>query len=394
MGALAKSGASTSLSGIVADFTVPVDVRGGRRVFGRDLAGNKKSIYVVTSDARLAQLWDTDRWNLDFPAELGGQAGLRFQGSPAVFGRDLAGDKKSIYVVTSDARLAQLWDTDRWNLDFPAELGGQAGLRFQGSPAVFGRDLPGNKKSIYVVTSDGRLAQLWDTDRWNLDFPAELGGQAGLRFQGSPAVFGRDLAGNKKSIYVVTNDARLAQLWDTDRWNLDFPAELGGQAGLRFQGSPAVFGRDLPGNKKSIYVVTSDGRLAQLWDTDRWNLDFPAELGGQAGLRFQGSPAVFGRDLAGNTKSIYVVTSDGRLAQLWDTDRWNLDFPAELAGQAGLRFQGSPAVFGRDLAGNTKSIYVVTADGRLAQLWDTDRWNLDFPAELAGQPALQFDGSV
>ena len=158
--------------------------------------------------------------------------------------------------------------------------------------------------------------------------------------------------------------------------------------------SPAVFGRDLAANTKSNYVVTSDGRLAQLWDTDRWNLDFPAELGGQPGLRFQGSPAVFGRDLAANTKSIYVVTSDGRLAQLWDTDRWNLDFPAELGGQPGLRFQGSPAVFGRDLAANTKSIYVVTSDGRLAQLWDTDRWNLDFPAELGGQPALRFEGAV
>ena len=26
------------------------------------------------------------------------------------------------------------------------------------------------------------------------------------------------------------------------------------------------------------YAVTTDGRLTQLWDTDRWHLDFPAEL--------------------------------------------------------------------------------------------------------------------
>lgn len=30
------------------------------------------------------------------------------------------------------------------------------------------------------------------------------------------------------------------------------------------------------GDQKSIYVITADGRLAQLWDTDVWNLDFPA----------------------------------------------------------------------------------------------------------------------
>ena len=170
-------------------------------------------------------------------------------------------------VRTQDGRLAQIWDTTRWNLDFPAELAGQPSLRFQGAPAVFGRDLAGNKKSIYAITQDGRLAQIWDTTRWNLDFPAELAGQPSLRFQGAPAVFGRDLAGNKKSIYAITQDRRLAQIWDTTRWNLDFPAELAGQPSLRFQGAPAVFGRDLAGNKKSIYTITHDRRLAQIWDT-------------------------------------------------------------------------------------------------------------------------------
>ena len=72
-----------------------------------------------------------------------------------------------------------------------------------------------------------------------------------------------------------------------------------------------------------------------------WNLDFPAEAAGQAGLRFLGSPAVFGRDLARNTKSIYVVTSEGRLAEVYDQDGWNLDFPAEAASTAPLRFVGS-----------------------------------------------------
>jgi subtilisin family serine protease len=49
--------------------------------------------------------------------------------------------------------------------------------------------------------------------------------------------------------------------------------------------------------------------------------------------------AVFGRDPAGNKKSIYAITSDGRLVQIWDTTRWNLSFPAELANAGSLRFQ-------------------------------------------------------
>lgn len=49
---------------------------------------------------------------------------------------------------------------------------------------------------------------------------------------------------------------------------------------------------------------------------------------------------VFGRDSSANFKvSLYAVTTDGRLAQIWDTDRWHLDFPAELSGNSGLRFR-------------------------------------------------------
>jgi Astacin (Peptidase family M12A) len=351
-------------------------------VFATNPAANQKSLYLVTREGRLAQVWDTDRWNLDFPAELACQAALRFQGVPAVFTTNAPANKKSIYVLTNDGRLAQIWDTDRWNLLFPAEAAGQAALRFQGFPAVFPTNAPANKKSIYVITGDGRLAQVWDTDRWNLDFPAELAGQGGLRFQGGPAVFPTNSSGNKNAIYLVTTDGRLVQVWDADTWNLDFPAELAGHSGLRFGGSPAVFPTDAGANKKSIYVITRDGRLAQVWDTDRWNLDFPAELAGHGELRFQGTPAVFPTNAPANKKSIYLITVDGRLAQVWDTDGgWNLEFPAELAGQSGLRFQAWAAVFPTDAGGNKKSIFVITIDGRLTQVWDTDRWNLDFPVE-------------
>ncbi|MFA5179674.1 MAG: hypothetical protein WC405_00010 [Syntrophales bacterium] len=331
----------------------------------------------------MAQIWDTDRWNLDFPAEKAGKGELRFQNGVAVFPTNAGANKKSIYAITADGRLAQIWDGDRWLLDFPAEKAGQGKLRFQGTPSVFPDNAAENKKSIYLLTTDGRLAQIWDTDRWLLDFPAEKAGQGELRFQGSPAVFPTNAAGNKKSIYAITADGRLAQVWDSDRWILDFPAEKAGQGELRFQDSPAVFPDNAAENKKSIYAITTDGRLAQIWDTDCWNLDFPAEKAGQGELRFQNNPAVFPTNAAGNKKSIYAITADGRLAQIWDSDRWLLDFPVEKVGHGELRFQNGVAVFPTNAAGNKKSIYAITADGRLVQIWDTDRWNLDFPAEVA-----------
>jgi hypothetical protein len=66
-------------------------------------------------------------------------------------------------------------------------------------------------------------------------------------------------------------------VWDDIAWHVDFPAENAGQAGLRFQSGPAVFPTNAPANKKSIYVVTSDGRLAQVWDDVAWHLDFPLQ---------------------------------------------------------------------------------------------------------------------
>ncbi|UVE19162.1 S8 family serine peptidase [Pseudomonas sp. LS44] len=351
-------------------------------VFPTNPSGNKKSIYTLTTTGRLIQIWDTNQWNLDFPAELAGHTNLRFRGGIAVFPTGADVHKKSIFAITVDKRLAQIWDTDQWHLHFPAELAGNLDLRFQGSIAVFPTNASGNKKSIYAITSDGRLAQIWDTNQWNLDFPAELAGFADLRFQGGIAVFPSDVRANKKSIYAITTDGRLAQIWDTNQWNLDFPAERSGFADLKFQGSIAVFPTDAGSNKKSIYAITTDGQLAQIWDTNQWNLDFPAILASRADLRFQGGIAVFPIIAGANKKSIFVITTDGRLAQLWDTNQWNLDFPAERSGFADLKFQGDVAVFPINASANEKSIYVVTTDGRLTQIADTNQWSLDFPVEL------------
>jgi hypothetical protein len=51
-------------------------------------------------------------------------------------------------------------------------------------------------------------------------------------------------------------------------------------------------------------------------------------------------------------------------------------------------------VFGRHFMNNTKSIYVMTADGRMAQVWDDNGWHLDFPVESTAHAALRFDGSI
>lgn len=97
-------------------------------------------------------------------------------------------------------------------------------LRFQNGVAVFPTNATANKKSIYVVTTDGQLAQVWDTTSWNLVFPAALAEQPELRFENSVAVFPIDAAANKKSIYAITTQQQLAQMSETDRWRLEYPA--------------------------------------------------------------------------------------------------------------------------------------------------------------------------
>jgi hypothetical protein len=356
-------------------------------VFGTSPGANLKSIYAVRTDGRLAQIWDDrDGWHMDFPAEYTEHANLRFQGSLAVLPVNEFGNKKLIYILTTDGRLAQIWDNDQgWHLDFPAEAAGRNDLRFKGRPAAFHVSIENKRKSIYVMTSDGRLAQIWDTHRgWHVDFPAENAGHPNMRFQGGPAVFPTMASENYKSIHAITTDGRLVQVWDDQGWHLDFPAEHAGQADLRFQGSPDVFATDALHNRKVVYAVTTTGRLAQMWDNrDGWHLDFPAEYTAQANLRFQGCPMVLPRDLVKNRKSLYALTHDNRLVQMWDDERgWHLDFPADEAAQAALRFQGCPAGFLTSVSGNNKSLYLVTTEGRLSQVSDYGGWNVKFPAEL------------
>jgi hypothetical protein len=165
-----------------------------------------------------------------------------------------------------------------------------------------------------------------------------------------------------KSIYAITREGRLAQIYNTSdstHWRLDFPAErVPGHSefqSLRFQNGVAVFPTNATANKKALYVVTTDGQLAQVWDTTAWNLVFPAHLAGQPSLRFESGVAVFPIDAAANKKAIFAVTTYGQLAQVSETDRWNLEFiPIDMsAGNFILpsRTVGSFAKQGKVLAG-------------------------------------------
>jgi hypothetical protein len=316
----------------------------------------------------------------------------------------MQGRLEAVHLITPGGRLAEVRNTsDSLGLDFPAELVNPAGatLRFQGSPAVFPVPQPApagmsrQQKAIYVITTAGDLVQIWDTNnpakRWNLDYPAQLAGSA-AKFQGSPAVFAVDTLNFKKSIYAIATDGRLIQLWDTDIWNLNYPAEFVDPV-VRFQGSPAVFAVNTAneGNtKKSIYAITTGGSLAQVWDTDKWNLDYPAEQYNIGPFKFKGSPVVFAVNAAGRKKAIYAITSDDRLAQLWDTNRWNINFPGELVNPR-LRFLSAPVtlpttagfdrpivVFPSNAAAFEKTIFGITktTPPRFVQMWDSVGRNL------------------
>lgn len=356
--------------------------QGRPAVFARDAADDKKSICVITQDGRLAQLWDTTKWNMSFPAQAANQGNLRFQNGVAVFPIDAANNLMSIYTITKDGRLVQLSNTaaNQWNVVFPAEAAGRRDLRFQGIPAVLPIDAARNKKLIYALTTDGNLVQVWDTDtnKWLIDNPAKMSGYD-RPFQGIPAAFLADPTIPTRSIYALTKEeGRLMQVWNTDAstWAHGFP-----QQGLRFQNGVAVFPTDAKNNKKSIYGITTSDELVHMWDTDIWNAFFPLQ-GVQNAPRLQGIPAIIAlQAYAPGRAQVYAISRDSKLVYVSPPTQgggWNFMYLAN-----GVQFQGSPAVFPRP---NLKaSIYALTTDGRLAQLWDDDSgWqiqHIDFPAE-------------
>jgi hypothetical protein len=145
------------------------------------------------------------------------------------------------------------------------------------------------------------------------------------------------------------------------------------------------FRTETRGSRLTLVGVVESGTPAD--DQGFYAATLELNVGDPPEYRFStGRPAVLSHGLQGK-KTILATITDGRLTQIWDPDRWRLDFPAELAGHSGLRFSGQPAVFGLDAATNKKALYAVTTDGRLAQLWDRPTWQLDFPAELAGHSA-------
>jgi hypothetical protein len=81
------------------------------------------------------------------------------------------------------------------------------------------------KTNIYAITKDGHLVQMWDTNQWNLDWPAEYNylQTKVSNFQGSPAVFATNTALGKKRIYAIDANQKLWQMWDDASWHVGTP---------------------------------------------------------------------------------------------------------------------------------------------------------------------------
>jgi hypothetical protein len=326
----------------------------------------------MTDGGRFAKL-EVSRgsWAISYPFEAVGATSLRFQGQAACF-------RNELYAITTDGRLAHYWTESGGKIDFPAELAGGGGVRFLPGLAVLGTDLG---KSVFAITTDGRLAQVWDSKRWqwHIDFPAELAGSSSITFQGTPGALHTRFG---KSVFAVTADGRFAQVWEDGAWHVDFPAELAGHTGTRFNGQVNAASHSL--GPWTVVAVTDDGQLAKVWNDGAWHLDYPAALSGHGGLRFQGRVDVDGHGTRGEVE-IFALVTDGRIAHFFDEGTWKSDFPAEIAGRPDLRFTGGVFATVGTIPGSRQSAFAITADGVVAQLWDSDgwRWNVSFPSDIA-----------
>jgi len=329
-----------------------------------------KSIWCPTVDGQLAWFKDSQQvgWIYDqFPPSFG-----LFRGRPGLALTD--GWQGSYGVLARDGRLMEIINKfgspgGPWKVYSLAAEGGLPALRFQGSPAA-SRGVNGN--TFAAITADRHLAYISSTHGMTRQVTIEFPAGQDLRFQGRPA-----LSGRQSTVVAVTSEGRLAiSQKSSDGWHVEYIGEA-----LRFRGSASVVELQ---DKTAVYVVTSNGRLAQLWNGPGfWEVTFPCEHTNPqcSDLRFQDGPAAF---LQNGVRSVCAITSDGQLAQLWVRRIWEIDFPARLSGHPAVRCRRGVAVLER---GDKKFIYVVTTEGRLAQLWDTDRWNLDFPAEQSETPA-------
>lgn len=282
-------------------------------------------------------------------------------------------------------------DGIEWRIIHPAARLGEVEPKFRPGWECFGYS-DNENLNIYAVTAGGRLMQLWsENGTWHKDFPAELAGQPNLRFSGSISVH-QKTDNNTKVIAAITQDGRLAQLWDDDLWHLDFPCELAGYPELRFANTIDGFARFTDVSRKNFYLVTSDGRLAQVWDESEWKLDFPAELGGRSDLRFKPRVRVMKRSYGENLKDITLVSTDGDLCWLWDDDNWHVE--------AGIQRREAPEIaFPSAFAmGSPDFMWAIDETGRLVQLTADPAWHarfhISFPAEGLESPiALKaFDG--
>ena len=405
-------------------------VNGGLLKFGSVGAADGSFVFVWGPTATVQSLTIELQLAADrfFPACNGVPAATCLDGGNA-FGRVTVAGGTSVTFDNGSIPPTQATGRVIW-MQMPAGPFGGAGTACAAAPVPAGLKYCGEAKAttltslngvpaptrplfgISLLERSGRLAWIYLTPPPNptlgLAWPAEAAGAAGANadFQGAPAVINLNTPwpGQQPAIYCITKAGRLTQIWGNGAggWNIDYPAEY---ANLQtkvtnFQGSVALYPVALTplatAGKKAIYAITTTGHLVQLWDTNQWNLDMPAEYGYLTTKvsNFQGSPAVFAvsqtpADTAGK-KCIYAITADGHLVQMWDTNQWNLDWPAEYGYLATKvsNFRGSPAVFPTDPANRKKRIYAIDANGKLWQMWDDTAWHVANPRNAANSPNI------
>jgi hypothetical protein len=268
--------------------------------------------------------------------------------------------------------------------------------RFLANPAVLRLDTDPVRWVVYAVTTDGRLAQFEHADgQWRIDFPLDMEELPAIGFAGTVTVI-HGAGADAREIFATSTGGRLVRvLLDGDRVTVDFPAELAegapGQPPAQervFAGAPVAIEFDAAARKRLAYCLTSDGELIELWgDGDRWQLGYPAEEAGDPGLRFRGglAAALARKGQAEVTKHLAGVTTDGKLVEL--TGKYGVRGAAHYGGESRFRGDGIGMFTGpADYGGLV--LAAVTTTGRLV-CFDAAGRTVE-PAALAEHPESDF----
>jgi hypothetical protein len=182
---------------------------------------------------------------------------------------------------------------------------------------------------------------------------------------GTPCVY-FNVAGGRQDLVWRKGDGEVWQsFWDSDHWESKAVPGATGAASdpVAYSGQGGVTSR------QDIFWTGQDGRIHQAWwgkkkghDREEWNLDTVPDAANVTGTPFV--------DHQGDRQDIFFRTVDGKLGQVYWTDRWN---KGALEGQAA----GGGKV-GSDLAGfhkgDRQDLFYLDGAGNLCQTFWDGRW--------------------